>query len=152
MTTTDLPHRTTPIGRLDWRVLLKWLRDDKVISPDDAEVTRKRFSGADSAQHPLVRLGSAGLTRMGSGKILDTEALTEWLAGRCGLPYMRIDPLKVDVGRVAEVMLSRARRVGRKMVRSLSQNGPWRGQSRISVPSMMRSARTSRNFPCGAMV
>ncbi len=104
MNATDLPNRTTPIGRLDWRVLLKWLRDDKVISPDDAEVTRKRFSGADSAQHPLVRLGAAGLTRMGSGKILDAEALTEWLAGRCGLPYVRIDPLKVDVGRVAEVM------------------------------------------------
>ncbi len=32
------------------------------------------------------------------------EALTEWLAGRCGLPYLRIDPLRVDVGRVAEIM------------------------------------------------
>ena len=30
--------------------------------------------------------------------------MTEWLAGRCGLPYLRIDPLRVDVGRVAEVM------------------------------------------------
>jgi general secretion pathway protein E len=30
--------------------------------------------------------------------------LTEWLAGHCGLPYQRIDPLKVDVGRVSDVM------------------------------------------------
>jgi len=36
--------------------------------------------------------------------VLDTEALTEWLARRAGLPYLRIDPLKVDVGRVADVM------------------------------------------------
>jgi len=35
---------------------------------------------------------------------LDTEVLTEWLAGRCRLPYLRIDPLRVDVGRVADVM------------------------------------------------
>jgi general secretion pathway protein E len=36
--------------------------------------------------------------------VLDTEALTEWLAGRCRRPYQRIDPLRADVGRVAEVM------------------------------------------------
>ena len=36
--------------------------------------------------------------------MLDTEALTEWLAGRVGLPYLRIDPLRADVGRVADVM------------------------------------------------
>src|SRR5205085_183622 len=63
-----------------------------------------RFGAGDSAQHPLVRLAAAGLVRKGTGKPLDSEALTEWLAGRCGLPYLRIDPLKVDVGRVADVM------------------------------------------------
>ena len=36
--------------------------------------------------------------------MLDTETLTEWLAKRSKLPYMRVDPLKVDVGRVADVM------------------------------------------------
>jgi general secretion pathway protein E len=51
-----------------------------------------------------VRLAGAGLVRKGSSKALDSEGLTEWLAGRVGLPYLRIDPLKVDVGRVAEVM------------------------------------------------
>ena len=46
-----------PAGRLDWRMLIDWLREDGVISADDAERTRARFAGADSAQHPLVRLG-----------------------------------------------------------------------------------------------
>lgn len=104
MKPADLPAHATPSGRLDWRLLLKWLREDQLIDAEDAERTRKRFGAADSAQHPLVRLGAAGLTRSGSEKLLDTEALTEWLAGRCGLPYLRIDPLKVDVGRVADVM------------------------------------------------
>src|SRR5262245_43258868 len=104
MNPNDLPPQsTTPTGRLDWRTLLKWLRDDQLVSIEDADRTKKRFAG-DSAQHPLVRLAAAGLTRCGNGKPLDIEALTEWLAGRCGLPYVRIDPLKVDVGRVAEVM------------------------------------------------
>ncbi|HSA35267.1 MAG TPA: hypothetical protein P5202_01765, partial [Methanomassiliicoccales archaeon] len=57
-----------------------------------------------SSQPALVRLGAAGLLRAGSHKALDTEALTEWLAARIKLPYLRIDPLKADVGRVADVM------------------------------------------------
>ncbi len=93
-----------PVGRLDTRTLLKWLRDDELITTDDANQTARRFAGAQSAQHPLVRLGSAGLLRHKDGKILDTDALTEWLAARAGIPYLRIDPLKVDVGRVAEIM------------------------------------------------
>jgi general secretion pathway protein E len=93
-----------PPGRLDTRTLLKWMRDDELITSDDANQTARRFAGAQSAQHPLVRLGSAGLLRHKDGKILDTDALTEWLAARCGMPYLRIDPLKVDVGRVAEIM------------------------------------------------
>ena len=101
----DIPVEPTPTGKLEWRRLLDWLSDDDLIERGDAERTIKRFGSAHSAQHPLVRLGAAGLVRKGSaGKPLDTEALTEWLAGRCGLPYLRIDPLKVDVGRVADVM------------------------------------------------
>jgi general secretion pathway protein E len=91
-------------GKLEWRALLQWLREDKIISAADATQTERRFAAGHSAQHPLVRLAAAGLTREAGAKPLDVEALTEWLAGRCGLAYLRIDPLKVDVGRVAEVM------------------------------------------------
>jgi general secretion pathway protein E len=91
-------------GTLDWHSLLGWLLEDGVIGAEDAQRTRRRFAGTESAQHPLVRLASAGLVRQPGGQALDVEALTEWLAGRCGMPYLRIDPLKVDVGRVAEVM------------------------------------------------
>jgi general secretion pathway protein E len=104
MNPTDLPLHPTPTGKLEWRWLLTALRDDHLISSEDAMRTAKRFGGADSSQHPLIRLASAGLVRKGTHKALDVEAITEWLAGRCGLPYLRIDPLKVDVGRVAEVM------------------------------------------------
>ena len=94
----------TPRGKLEWRAMLGWLREDGWISGDDAEAVVKRFGGADSSQHPLVRLGSAGLKRAGTQAALDTEVLTQWLAQRFNLAYLRIDPLKVDVGRVADVM------------------------------------------------
>ena len=99
----DKPH----VGPLDWRVLLRWLRKDGVLSEEVARATEKRFHGADSRLHPLVRIAGLGLVREkdpGKGRALDVEALTEWLAERVRMPYLRIDPLKVDVGRVAEVM------------------------------------------------
>ena len=91
-------------GRLDWPLLLDWLRADGLISAEDGQRVAARFSAGSSSLHALVRLGGMGLQRLGSNKLLDTEALTEWLAGRCALPYLRIDPLRVDVGRVADVM------------------------------------------------
>ncbi len=104
----DLPLKSpllsNPKGRLEWRWLLTALHADHLISKEDFDRTVQRFGGADSSQHPLVRLASAGLVRKGSSKTLDVEALTEWLATRCGLGYLRIDPLRVDVGRVADVM------------------------------------------------
>ena len=108
---TVLPRNTVSIGaargkvgKLEWRQLIDWLREDGVISAEDAERTIRRFAGTNSSQHPLVRLSSAGLVRLPGTKILDVENLTEWLARRCNIPYLRIDPLKVDVGRVAEIM------------------------------------------------
>jgi general secretion pathway protein E len=44
------------------------------------------------------------MIRASDGKPLDIESLTQWLAGRAGLEYLRIDPLKVDVGKVSETM------------------------------------------------
>ena len=101
---TDLTLGPQTAGKLTWRTLVAWLRADGVISVEDAEQTARRLAGGTSAQHPLVRLASTGIKRVPDGKVWDAELLTEWLAKRCKIPYLRIDPLKVDVGRVAEVM------------------------------------------------
>jgi general secretion pathway protein E len=91
-------------GALDWRSLVQWLQADTVISAAEAQRIHSRCVHAESAQHPLVRLASVGVRRANDDKALDIEQLTQWLAGRIGLAYVRIDPIKVDVGKVADTM------------------------------------------------
>lgn len=102
--TVQTPVADSLLGPLDWRTLVEWLREDGVISAEEAERTITRCASAHSAQHPLQRLAVVGMARKADGHVLDAESLTQWLAERSGLSYMRIDPLKVDVGKVADVM------------------------------------------------
>ncbi len=96
--------RKLHVGPLDWRTLIEWLREDGLVSPADAERTIARCAQVQSAQHPLVRLANFGMPRVLDGKPLDIESMSQWLAERAGLQYLRIDPLKVDVGKVADSM------------------------------------------------
>jgi len=93
-----------PEGPLELRRLIEWLAADGVISPMEAKRTIARCAQAESRQHPLVRLANVAMTRESDSKPLDLEMLAQWLAGRAGLSYLRIDPLKVDVGKVADTM------------------------------------------------
>ena len=93
-----------PSGPLDWRRLVQWLQADGVITAEEAQRTVARCSQAESTQHPLVRLANVGVARAGDGRALDIEELTQYLASRSGLAYLRIDPLRVDAGRVGEIM------------------------------------------------
>ena len=96
--------RTVPRGPLHWQQLVEWLSEDGVISPEEARRTIARCAQAESAQHPLVRLAAVAMSRASDGKPLDIETLTQYLAGRAQLEYLRIDPLKVDVAKVADSM------------------------------------------------
>ena len=96
--------KRTPAGPLDWRRLVEWLSEDGIISTAEAQRTIARCAQVQSAQHPLIRLASVSMTRVADGKPLDIETIAQWLARRAGLGYLRIDPLKVDVGKVADTM------------------------------------------------
>jgi general secretion pathway protein E len=96
--------RTPPRGPLHWRTVVEWLSEDGVISQEQARRTIARCSQAESAQHPLVRLAAVAVERASDGKPLDIEALTQYVAQHAGLEYLRIDPLKVEVGKVADTM------------------------------------------------
>jgi general secretion pathway protein E len=91
-------------GPLELRRMIEWLAAEGVISPSEAKRTIARCAQGESRQHPLVRLANVAMTRESDSKPLDLETLAQWLAGRAGLSYLRIDPLKVDVGKVADTM------------------------------------------------
>ncbi len=100
------PRTTAAVaaGPLDWRSLVQWLQHDALITIAEAQRIHTRCAQAESVQHPLVRLASVVVHNAGDGKPMGIETLTQWLAVRAGLTYLRIDPLKVDVGKVADAM------------------------------------------------
>ena len=91
-------------GPLDWRSLVQWLQADGVISPQESTRIVNRCAQAESAQHPLVRLAAVAVRRASDDKPMDLELLTQWLAVRTGLAYLRNDPLQVDFSKVADTM------------------------------------------------
>jgi general secretion pathway protein E len=99
-TGATMKHR----GPLDWRSMVQWLLHDGVIDEAEAQRTIARCSQAESVQHPSIRLASVLMRRAADQKPLEIEPLTQWLAGHVGMDYLRIDPLKVDVGKVADAM------------------------------------------------
>ena len=80
-------------GPLDWQRIVRWLQSDGVISAEEAQRTTARCSQAESHQHPLVRLGNVAMARADGAGALTLDALTEYVAGRSGLAFLRIDPL-----------------------------------------------------------
>jgi general secretion pathway protein E len=94
-------------GRLELDELLAALVVDGYLTADDAK--RVRVSGRPGRSavelHPLVVVANAKLiNQRDPGRPLSLEALTEWLAGQAGLPYLRIDPMKINVAAVTQVV------------------------------------------------
>ncbi|WP_019340860.1 GspE/PulE family protein [Stutzerimonas stutzeri] len=91
---------------LDLNDLLRDLVAQARLSQETAEqcMTLRR-SSANSQQHPLEFLGAQQLDDLARpGKKLDLETLTVWLAEQAGQPYLRIDPLKINVAAVTPLM------------------------------------------------
>ncbi|MBU6441820.1 MAG: Flp pilus assembly complex ATPase component TadA [Betaproteobacteria bacterium] len=91
-------------GALDWQTVLQALFEDGWI--DEAALRRglDRCAHGSARQHALQRVAAATLPRKADGKLLDLDALSAWLAERAGLPLLRIDPLKVDIGRIGDLL------------------------------------------------
>jgi general secretion pathway protein E len=91
--------------KLDFRTLVEGLREDGLISDSQAEDLYHNVPMTDSEAHPLTLIANEKpLNARPPHKPLDPETLTEWLAGKVGLPYYHIDPLKTDVGPITSIM------------------------------------------------
>ncbi len=91
--------------RLTFDGVLADLVVDNLVTREDADklIANRRVHRAD--QHPLVMIAEAKLKDpRAAKKVLHLEALTEWLAGRVGLPYLHVDPFKIDFAAVTKLM------------------------------------------------
>jgi general secretion pathway protein E len=85
--------------------VLAMLVADGWVPAGAAVAMRDRPTGRGEHPHPLVRIAACDWDHpQQPGRKLGIEALTLWLAARSGLPYLRIDPLAIEVARITTVM------------------------------------------------
>ena len=94
---------------LDLQRILNWLIHDGILTKETARkqypLAQAILRNAPMSMHPLTALAQCKLTAITSpGTHLNLDWLTEWLAKRLKMPFYRIDPLKVDFTKVADVM------------------------------------------------
>ena len=78
---------------------------DKLITKDDADKLSKDRRVSHGEQHPLVIISEQKFKDpRHPKKLLNLDVLTEWLAGKVGLPYMHVDPFKIDFAAVTKLM------------------------------------------------
>ena len=97
---------SSPDRRLDLKQLMSTLLAQGRLQQECAEqaLIAHRQATRDST-HPLVFLAEQQLHDLHRpGQILDIETLTVWLAEQCEQPYLRIDPLKIEVTTVTALM------------------------------------------------
>ncbi|MBI1394843.1 MAG: type II/IV secretion system protein [Betaproteobacteria bacterium] len=100
------PARADPVDRkLDLESVLTDLVSDGLASAEQARELRANPASKRASVHPLVLVADQKWPDPRTPKkLLHLEALTEWLAGRVGLPYLHIDPFKIDFAAVTKVM------------------------------------------------
>jgi general secretion pathway protein E len=102
--TIKSPHKT-----LGLQQIFGWLLTDGIIEKAD---TKAHFNHAQGilrsgpiSMHPLTAIAQCKLhSAQPPHKLITLDWLTEWTAAKVELPFFRIDPLKVDFTRVADVM------------------------------------------------
>jgi general secretion pathway protein E len=104
----QLAKKTTP-QRLDLQQIFSWLLADGIVSSDDVKklYTQSQviYKNAPTTMHPLVAVAQCKIVSATEPhRLVTLDWLTEWLAKKVKLPFFRIDPLKIDFTRVADVM------------------------------------------------
>ena len=85
--------------------ILQWLEQDEMVEKENAHMLRTLAVGAEyKKKNPLEVVAERNWTNLQTQKTLTLDMLTQWLAKRVELPFVRIDPLKVEVAEVTEVM------------------------------------------------
>jgi general secretion pathway protein E len=100
--------KTAP-QKLDLQQIFSWLLADGFVGKDDVKKlytqSQAIHKNAPTTMHPLVAVAQCKITSANEPhRLLTLDVLTEWLAAKVRMPFFRIDPLKIDFTRVADVM------------------------------------------------
>ena len=91
-------------GPLDLAAVLDDLVAEGYVRPEQAAALKVRVPGRDEPRHPLARIAACEWENAREpGRRLTLEAMVQWLAAKAALPYLRIDPLSIEVARVTAV-------------------------------------------------
>ena len=91
---------------LDLRgVLMDLIADGRVLQEDANMLLGSTRTREQSIMHPVAYVASQSLDdRKRPGKMLDSEALTQWLSEKSKHPLFHIDPMKINTAKVTEIM------------------------------------------------
>ena len=106
-TRKDTPAELGLHRRLDLDETLAVLVADGLITEEDVKHVRAdvRTARGRTELHPLVLVANLKLADARQpDKPISLEVLTQWLAQRAALPYVKIDPMKIDVAAVTQVV------------------------------------------------
>jgi general secretion pathway protein E len=101
------PPRFAPGSKLVLEQVLQALVEDQLLAVADSEKVRldARIGQGRLELHPLTVIANLKLTNAQSPtKTLTLETMTEWLAEQAGLPYLKIDPMKIKMAEVTDVI------------------------------------------------
>ncbi len=101
--------KTPRLRALDLQSIFSWLLADGIVTKENVKALFAQAQGilknAAGSMHPLTAVAQCKLvSNLPPHRLLTLDALTEWCASKVGLPFIRIDPLKIDFTKVADVM------------------------------------------------
>ena len=104
---SDHKANTVPEHRVTVAEILGLLVDDGLVLKQDADVLIADSRLRRQVAHPLTIIAEQKWkSQLAPHRPLALDDLTEWFAGKVGLEYYHIDPLKIDFTSVTDVMSS----------------------------------------------
>ncbi|MCS0589713.1 GspE/PulE family protein [Massilia norwichensis] len=103
------PARPKSPKSLDLQTLFSWLLADGIVEKSTVKPHFAQAQGilknAVGSMHPLTAIAQCKIvSSKAPHKLLTLDVLSEWAAAKVGIPFLRIDPLKIDFTKVADVM------------------------------------------------
>ncbi len=96
-------------GKLDFEAILDGLLIDGLVEESSVQLLRSisRQGASNGSSGPLERIAASGWkSARDPEQPINLDFLSRWLADKVALPWVRIDPLNIDVTEVTSVMSS----------------------------------------------